>query len=313
MFAFCRAIGIGAGVALGMLAAAGCSNGPGARFYPKPEPAAPHLTSTAPSSAELVAHLNQQAQTVKALEAQDLSIKASQGGLNEYSLKGMLLYQKPRNFRLVAEALRKTEADFGSNDNEFWFFINRSEPRALYHCSYSDYGKGSASPLSVQPEWVADALCVQELNPHDQYQLRPLGNQAIELISPMPSPQGQLIYKVIVVATRGPNAGRILMQKLVQKVGQGKGRDDWQELWVAEIHEYQSVQGFVVPYRMTLRSGIDKTTLKLTLDGCQVNPPSLMTNQTMNSFVRPTVGAPEIDLARYNVPSQGTSHSRGSR
>ncbi len=297
-------------MASSMLVLAGCSNGPGARFYPKPEPVAPRVSNT-PTSVELVAHLNQQAQDVKALEAQDLSIKASQGGINEYSLKGMLLYQKPRNFRLVAEALRKTEADFGSNDREFWFFINRSDPRALYHCAYSDYQKGTSAPLSVQPEWVADALCVQELNPNEPYQLRPINNQAVELITLMNPGQTQNpVYKVIVVALRGPNAGRIVLQKLVQKVPQGKGKDDWQDLWVAEIHEYQNVQGYVVPHRMTLRSGIDKTTLKLTLDGCQVNPPGLMTSQTLNSFVRPTVGAPEIDLAKYSVPSQTASHPR---
>lgn len=294
------------------LAATGCSNGIGSRYYhPKVEqPELPAATG-APSAQQVVGHLNQQASLVRSLEAQDLTITVNEGGLNNYSARGWLFYQKPRNFRLQAEALRSTEADIGSNDQEFWFWFKRNRPPALFHCAYNEFPKVKNLNLPVHPDWVAEALGVQELNPNETYQLRPLGQGGYELVSQVSSPQGQTLYKSIQMATSGPMAGKIVRQRLVEPVRMPQGKTTWQEVWVAEVGEYQNVAGYFVPRRVTLKCPKEKLTLDLKMDGCQVNPTSLTAGGNAgNTFVRPAGMYEEVDLARYAEPQGGASLTR---
>lgn len=294
-----------------LIAAAGCSNGIGSRYYiPRPESAELQVTSGSPTAQQVVAHLNQQASLIKALEAQDLTISVNEGGLNSYTARGWLFYQKPRNFRLQAEALRSTEADLGSNDNEFWFWFKRNKPPALFHCAYSEFAKAKNLNLPVHPDWVAEALGVQELSATDGYQLRALGQQSVELICQTTSPQGQVYFKSLVLATKGPLAGRVIQQKLVEPVTSTQGKPTWQEVWVADISEYQNVAGFIVPKRVTLKCPKEKLTMDLKMEGCQVNPSNLLTSATVGkTFVRPA-GYEEVDLGRYAETPDSANHIR---
>lgn len=266
------------------LASAGCASGP---FSRGPATSMPPPMTAVPRTDQLIAHLNQNAQGVQSVQYTDVRVQAKQG-LKSFGVNAMLHYQKPKNFRLVAEALSSTQADIGSNENEFWFWF-KQDNQPLYRCSYEDLPRVRNLQLPIHPDWVAEGLCLQELGRADEYQMRQVG-QTLELTSQATSPQGQPMQKVTVVAMSGPNTGKIIRHQLRSLQGQ--------EVWSAEIREYHNPQragGHVVPRKVTLRSSAEKMEIDFTLEGPRVN--MLQVGRAGDLFAVPR-GYQVIDLAR---------------
>jgi hypothetical protein len=258
-------------------AAAGCATGPLARQQPAG-------FSGTPSAEQLIAHLNQNCRSIQSLDYGRVNIRAKQG-LQTLAVDGMLSYQKPRNFRLVAEAVGSTQADVGSNDKEFWFWFKQDNPPTLYHCSYDEFPQCKNLRLPIHPDWIAEAMCVQEFGPPGKYQMRVVNGLA-EFVSQTQTPQGVPLQKVTLVALSGPNAGLVVGHKV--RTAQG------QEVWSAEVTEYQKVAGHSV---------------QLKLDDAAVN--TLVAGRTGERFVRPR-GYQELDLARGGFSTQSIQRVRGA-
>src|SRR5262249_48093157 len=123
-----------------------------------------------PTEASLVAYLNRNAALIHALKCSDVDLDVKQG-IQQWHIRAKLACQKPRNFRMQAVSVTQTEADIGSNDKEFWYWIKRGDPY-LIHCSYQDLARGVRIPFPFQPEWVMEALGMSEYDPAPQnYQL----------------------------------------------------------------------------------------------------------------------------------------------
>ena len=277
---------------LGVVAGVGCKTpqfyNPAAQKHDLPPP------SYTPTAEELVKHLNENARHVSSLECNDdLSITIRQG-VQEFSVSGMLQFQKPRNFRLTAEKFNTSQADIGSNDQEFWFWLKQNNPPSLFFCNYDDFAKMQSSPLPVHPDWIAEAMCLQELNPNAQYQVRKSGTYSLDLISNSVSPQGVSLQKIITVGHGGRHNGRIIGQRIRSQ--------DGKEMWTAEIREYQDILGYSIPKTVLLRCPAEKLEMKFRLNRCKVN--GLQAGNTGNLFKRPTIqGTPIVDLASIYRPS----------
>ncbi|MCI0353993.1 MAG: hypothetical protein L0099_02990 [Acidobacteria bacterium] len=277
-----------------MLWTTGCATGPFAR-----QPAAALPTRT-PSAPQLIAHLNQNSHAVHSIECEQVHIQVKQG-IQAFGLDGMLAYEKPRRFRLVAEAANTTQADMGSNDTEFWFWVKKADPPALYHCTYEDFPRCRSLRIPIHPDWVAEALCLTEFGPAEQYRMQRSGNN-LELVSSSTSPQGQPLTKVTVVSLE---TGRIVRQHLKN----AQGRD----LWMAEISDHQRTrEGFVLPRKVTIRCPEEKMELSLRLDGCKVN--SLGQGGVRTAlFRRPEMrGVQTINLAQGPAATQSLPKVRGA-
>jgi hypothetical protein len=278
------------GLACLVLLSAGCATGP----FSRPRVGSIAAPNAIPRAEQVVAHLNQDCRSIHSVEFEKVSIQAKTG-LQTFGVNGMLAYQKPRNFRLQAYALNTTYADVGSNDQEFWFWFNEGE-KVQYHCAHADLPRARSLALPIHPDWVAEALCLQEFGPADQYQVRTV-NQKLELISSATSPQGQKLQRITTVALAGPMSGRIVSQQL--RTAEGA------EVWSADITEYQTAGGYVLPRKISLRCPSQKMEMQFKLDGCKVN--GLVANPNALTFRRPG-GYQEIDLARGPGPS-GTPQS----
>lgn len=134
----CLTLGLGA-----LLLATGCENSKWAIFRNREH--APIPTDN-PSAAHLVGYLNGNAQQIRSLECLSLNMDITHG-IQQFNVPGRMICQKPRNFRMVAEMVGAREADIGSNDQEFWFWLKRNNPPYLMHCSYRDLEKG----VSISP------------------------------------------------------------------------------------------------------------------------------------------------------------------
>jgi hypothetical protein len=273
---------LGGAILLVSLSTIGCATGPFQRNTPPPGPA---MTAARPE--QIVAYLNQNAQSVQSVQFTDARIQAKQG-VKSFGIGAMVHYQKPRSFRLTAEALGSSQADIGSNDREFWFWLKQESP-TLYRCSYDDLPRLRNMPLPIQPDWIGEGLCLQEFVPANSYQLRTTG-EGIELLAQATSPQGQPLQKVTTIAGGGTNRGRIVRHQLRTPQGQ--------EIWSAEIKEYHHPQrtgGYVIPRKVTIRSSAEKMEIDFTLEGPRVN--SIQPAQARELFAVPPI-KPEVDLAR---------------
>jgi hypothetical protein len=237
------------------------------------------------NSNELITHLNKNTQTIQSVECTQIKINVTQNG-QPFGVDGTLAFQKNRNFRMVATSISGTEADLGSNDREFWFYTKRSDPPDLYFCSYNDLPK-SQIQLPFQPDWIAEALCVQDLN-WNEYQMRNVP-KAVELYKTVTSPSGEKMTKTVAVATTGQNAGNIVVHRLVRQNGQ--------EVWRADITEYQDrreIGNFTVPRKVKISCPEQKVSIEMKMDGCKVNK---LNNDPSVLFSKPT-GYKAHDLAQ---------------
>src|SRR4051812_25891896 len=96
---------------------------------PPPPAATGELIPETPSAAELVGYLNRRAATVNSLATTDVDLDIKADG-QPIGVHGDLHCQKPRSLRLRAKkpVTGGVAADFGSNDNEFWYYISEDRP-----------------------------------------------------------------------------------------------------------------------------------------------------------------------------------------
>src|SRR5262245_41675125 len=111
-----------------------------------------------PKAEDLVAYLNDNASRVKAIQSNAVQIDARQG-FTGIGADGLLVFEKPRNFRLKAKAVGKDAVDIGSNGDEFWYWMNDPQHPYVNHCSYADLAKGNVPvPAFFQPDLLIAAL-----------------------------------------------------------------------------------------------------------------------------------------------------------
>ena len=229
---------------------------------------------TAPNTApDLVVLLNKNAVPIQTIESDNVDITVTQNG-QPFGLSGKMAMQKNRNFRLIASAMGNTEADLGSNNQEFWFWMKRNDPPDLFFCAYNDLPQAQVK-LPLQPDWIAEALCVQELNPEEYQKVQ--SSNGIELRKQI-NYQGEQLIKGVVVATSGRNAGRVVMHRLMRTNGT--------EIWRAEIIDYQlekDIGKYVVPYQVKISCPDQKITIEMKIKNCKVN--QLQNNPAL--FTRP--------------------------
>lgn len=239
---------------------------------------------TKPNTAgELVAQLNKFSQPIQSLESDSIDITVTQNG-QPFGLNGRLAYQKERNFRMTASAIGNTEADLGSNSQEFWFYMKRNDPPDLFYCAYNDLPQAQVK-LPLQPDWIAEALCVQEMNP-SEYTKRDV-SAGIELVKTV-NHNGEQLYKGVLVATSGDKAGKVILHRLFRSNGQ--------EIWRAEITDYQrerDIGRYTLPFAVKITCPEHKVVVELKLKGLKVN--QLAANPAL--FQRPQ-GYRSVDIAR---------------
>jgi hypothetical protein len=295
-------LGLGLGAALVLT---GCTNWPHVRNPGTAAAPQARVPTETPTAAALVAYLNDNGRRVQALECRELDLDARER-LQPISLMGWMVCQKPRNFRLGAKVVGQPAVDMGSNHQEFWFWISKSDPPYLFHCGHADFARGQGRlQLPIQPEWILDALGLGECGPVENYQVavRP---QTLELIEQAVSPQGQPVRKVTVFSRAAAQgyAPQVVERKLIDARGQ--------EICKATISEVQQdrASGAVIPKRVRLVWPAQHIELKMKLDEVTVNPP-LDGPRAARLFTRPQLsGVPSYDLARGAVDGAPQSQVR---
>jgi hypothetical protein len=273
-----------------ILLLSGCADSKWSIFRHQQDSAQLMTQQQPPTADQLVAHLNRNAAQIHALVCSNVDLDCKQG-LQQWHIPSKLACQKPRNFRLMATVVGHSEADIGSNDYEFWYWIKRGDPY-LIHCSYQDLEKGVRIPFPFQPEWVMEALGMAQYDPRESYEVLQK-DRTYQLVQNTRNAQGQRVRKVIVFNMQNGQVTDHILTDL-------NGR---REICRAHIDEHIEVrQGVVLPRRIVFTYPAESLSLKMTLwhraDEVTVDPQ--FDAERINAlFRRPVLqGVPSYDLAR---------------
>lgn len=270
---------------------AGCGS---TRWGQNLKPEAPAPTGAAPSAAALVSYLNDNANRMQSVQVGGLDLDCYQKG-KSLGLRGMMAAQKPRSFRMNANAVGSRVVDLGSNDEEFWFWVKNSDMPQQFYCNYKDLDEGRVKvmPLPIQPAWIMETLGMGPYGPADKYTLES-DAATVRLVERTTSPQGKPVRKVIVFNRRPvrPPQPQVLQYQLIDEAT-GK------EVCSARIIDTQidKKTAAVFPRRVEIHYPEQDVKLALKLDDTEING-----TVTQTAFVRQELtGVESLDLARLHL------------
>jgi hypothetical protein len=246
-------------------ALAGCVSGGWGMKSILPIRSEPCVLSPDVTAEDIIAHLNAHTSQMHGWSSSDVRIQVPGPGGIPMKLEAMLAVEHPRNFRLRAKSLMGDEADLGSNDERFWFWMRRSPDPYIFTARHDElHLVQERMPLPFQPHWLVEALGVVPLNARE-FTLERHGTEAgkVHLVSDRLSPAGRPVRHIIVVDTC---RGHIDEHSLYDERGRLIAR--------ATLERYKPCgnPGLALPHRIHLEW--PETELKLALDmgAVQVNP-----------------------------------------
>ncbi|MBD3676099.1 MAG: hypothetical protein HUJ26_21530 [Planctomycetaceae bacterium] len=214
------------------------------------------------SKEEIIAHLNANASRLTSWRSTKVGIHLKQKGSIPVDLTAQMAVESPRNFRLRASSLLGEEADFGSNQERFWFWIRRSPQPYVITAAHEDMETAQRQlPIPFNPEWVMEAFGVVMIDP-SQYTLERLSDNRVSLMSNEVSPSGQTMIKSIGVDLC---TGKIVEHALYDARGTLVAR--------AQIGNHTTTSdGISIPHRVVLEWPQAGTTMKMGMLDVEVNP-----------------------------------------
>lgn len=262
-------------------------------------PREPRSIAERASLAEVIGAVNDNSDRVRTLATTDASVSV----MSFPPLRATLAFERPRRFRLKARLFNfSPEADLGSNNELFWFWIARNQPPALYYCRHDEY-EISAAPnmLPVEPDWLIEALGVTRFDPGLAHQgPAPLGKGRLEIVTPLPSSDGRLVKKITVLDDAH---AWVLEQHLY-------GANGLVASALTSGHKRDPASGVVLPTKVEIRWPASNFEMTIDLRGVQVNRPL---NDNPDLWELPNyTGYASVDLADPNLGrADGVSRVRG--
>jgi hypothetical protein len=296
------ALSIGALVCL-----AGCHAGTSGGLSPRPEPTLPKL-----SAIQAIEKHNENAKRVVALQAEPI-IVVSAPGTSPGKVDGHLALERPKNFKLVMKSIRGREADIGSNDDEFWFWVNNKADKSVYVCSYEDVDRTRLS-AGFQPDWIVESMGLRTVSHEEanKIQVQPgprLGT--MKLVSTRTGTNGSVLTKETVI---DQDSGLVWEHYLYQ--GQGKTKMLVASAVVARFHPpiptADGTGSVTLPAKFKLTWVQEQLTLDITLKDPQLVA-GFSDSQRQAKFVEPDdPNLRRTNLAESVPPSSTTPRSRAA-
>lgn len=267
----------------------------------KPEP----VVSETPTAAQMVEYLNDNARRMQAIQCNSVAIDCKQGSQNAPGLDGMVVLQKPNNFRLKAKVLGQNAVDLGSNQEEFWYWISKADPPYVFHCSHAAMAAGQVRmPFPFQPEMILAAMGIAEYDPNKRYEVRSNG-QVAELRETVVSPQGKSVTRVTVFlkAQAQPGKPQVLAHSLLDENGK--------EICTVQVQEVQVLKqsGAILPQKVRFHWPDQQVEMVMRFGEFQNT--DISPDRAAALFSRRDLGnMPGFDLARW-APDQPAPATRG--
>jgi hypothetical protein len=256
---------------------------------------------------EVVRRVNTNIERVHAWRSNDVRIS---GQSLPVHLGGQIAVEQPRNFRLIATVMSvDEEADFGSNNDWFWFWVKRGNanghPSYVYQARHEDVANSQMlSQIPFQPDWLMEALGVVPIDAQHVTLRTEQNGQCVNLISECLSPSGQNVKKVIRVDLR---RSVVLSQSLYDINGNLIARAR------LDKHALDKATGAVMPHLIALEWPQAQLQINLEIEHIDVNPTTI---PARNWEVPKKPCYPAFDIgamSRKRSQMVGASRARGDR
>lgn len=245
-----------AAAAMLFLSAIGCTTWPGE----------PPCAFQNPTSDQLIAVVNHNSDRLQAWQCNSVSVVMKAPRTPPIPLTANLAVRREKKFRLVVGTGFTSEADFGSNDDRFWFWIRRGPTKHIYYTKHANLEVVQRkTQMPFRPDWVMDALMIPRLDPRT--------------VREMPNDTPGARYTIFVIDETGSAAAG--MQRLIwvdrchgdvakQLVKDARG----QTVAVAEYsdHKLDRQTGIRMPHRVVLEWPSQKAAMTMSLGDIIVNP-----------------------------------------
>jgi hypothetical protein len=238
------------------------------------------------SQRALVEHLNANSRRLVAWKCSNAKIAVRPPGMPiTLNPSAYVAVERDMNFRLRATLFSSDVADFGSNAEEFWFWIRDCEPNRVFHARHEELPEVSRRlPVPFQPAWLMEALGVREIDPAKITVQQP-GPEAntVNLVFEDVSPSGERIRREMLVDSR---LGIILGHTLYDGTGRMVAR--------ARLSDHRrEPAGVVMPHRVRLEFPQSEMVMTMDLGEIEVNPSDI----PQQVWLRPEIpGSPPFDM-----------------
>lgn len=239
----------------------GCATLGKISFWPKKSDPIPQAQLSKASLEQIVDHINDSRSRLTCWRSTDVRIKADGEGILEPTLSAKICVQSPRDLRLTASSLVGPEVDFGANDERFWLWIKRQEPKVVLTGSHEGHGRQELMPIPFSPAWLMEALGVVPIQTQGLRLERDSGTSNEARLVSAVADGGQATRRIMVVDLR---SGLITRHALYD--------DNDQLVASAEMSDFRASGGFVLPHSIELNWPETKTVLKLKIGKIEVNP-----------------------------------------
>ena len=230
------------------------------RVVPQYRDPLPRVLPASPTLDQVIQTVNHNSQLIRSFSADRATIT----GPGFPSLRAFVAFERPMRFRLRADmALTGPEVDVGSNDELFWFWVRRNEPRALYFCRHSQLATSSArQSIPIEPQWLIEALGIVEFDPSLPHQGPfPLPGERVQVRTVRETPTGTQTKVTVIDSLRGA----VLEQHIYDSCGR----------LVASAqesgHRRDLLTGANLPTVVTVRSVPSQMSLRIDLGEVQFN------------------------------------------
>jgi outer membrane lipoprotein-sorting protein len=290
-----------------LLLAAGCNAGTSGGLKRQEPP----LSKEAISKGKIIAQINKNSATIHSLIATPSMVVEGDG--QSVRLDGRLAMERPRDFRFEVKYHMRSQADIGSNDQGFWFWVKDDKTKApLYVC---DYEHASANPLGVtmQPDWIMEAMGLREIPEREAATINATkGDKPGQLVLTQlrTDPKGGTLTKVTVVdeVTGEIREHRLYSgtkEKLLARATIAQTQHI--QMQATEADPEGSVVNF--PAKLKLEWVVEKFSLDITMGQPTINP-DFPKKQRVALFTEPSIpGAVKTDLAKLGQPAASASSS----
>jgi hypothetical protein len=266
----------------------------------------------------LLADHNRNSEKIQTLEAAT-HISVSENG-HARPASGKLAFERERNFKLHLSTAGMEVADIGSNDQEFWIWVNDRRDPAVYYCDYDENG---ASPLSVsfQPDWIIQAMGLRVIPDSEMSRMKAekgLEPDTVVIRLADKTARGESIVRETLLRE---STGRIIEHRIY-------GADGKTQLALAAVTDFQdckpateegtaeSAETVYLPKNIKIEWTQEKLTMNVALKGVHINP-KFDAKRAADLFVEPKregidrrnladrrlLGAPPSTTTRETLPA----------
>jgi hypothetical protein len=251
---------------------------------------------------------NRNADLIQSLDAKPFI--AVRGKVMKASADGRLGMLRPRNFKLELSAGGQTRANIGSNDEEFWFWVQSDDDRSIYWCKYDDL-ESSALAVTYQPDWIMEALGLKPITTEEAASIRVQKTddpKLSALVFPPAKSRGESYQRVLIVSnyTRRVKEHRICAANNIQTIlalAVISGYKDFD----LEKSESGAFRTCYLPENLRLEWTKEQLTLDVALKNVIVN--KFDTSRAAAIFVEPVIPGYE----RVNLADMARTDTRNNR